>query len=123
MKRFLKVVGIASILSAFAFTTASCSNATQSYADKINNEAKDDDNKYITYEQAKKKLGKECIDITVAIGDSRNGVLVAVKGCKSKEEIQAKIDNGDTVEGIYIVVLNSNCTNASYKTITSKDLK
>ncbi len=123
MKRFFKAVGILGVASVVAFGAASCSNATQKYADKINEEAKDDDKVYITYEQAKKKLGKECIDITIAIGDSRNGVLVAVKGCKSSEEIQTKIDNGEDVEGIYITVLNSNCISASYKKITSSDLK
>ena len=110
MKRFFKVVGVLGVASVVAFSAASCSNATQKYADKIN-------------EQAKKKLGKECIDITIAIGDSRNGVLVAVKGCKSTEEIQAKIENGEDTEGIYITVLNSNCISAAYKNITSSDLK
>ena len=123
MKRFFKVVGVLGVASVVAFSAASCSNATQKYADKINEEAKDDDKVYITYEQAKKKLGKECIDITIAIGDSRNGVLVAVKGCKNAEEIQAKIENGEDTEGIYITVLNSNCISATYKKITSSDLK
>lgn len=123
MKKLVKVIGIASILGAFAFTTASCSHATESYANKINDEAKDDDGEYITYEKAKKALGKECIDVTVTVLGSTNGVLVAVKGCKSSDDIQKKIDDGKEVKGIVITVVNNNCISAAYRTIDTKDLK
>ena len=123
MKKLVKVIGIASILCAFAFTTASCSHATESYANKINDEAKDDDGKYITYEKAKKALGNECIDLTATVLGSTNGVLIAVKGCKTSDDIQKKIDAGEEVKGIYILVVNNNCTSASYKAISTSDLK
>ncbi len=123
MKKLVKIIGIASVLGAFAFTTASCSHATESYANKINDEAKDDDGEYITYEKAKKALGKECIDLTVTVLGSSNGALVAVKGCKSTDDIQKKIDDGEEVKGIVITVLNNNCTSAVYKTISTSDLK
>ncbi len=123
MKRFLKALGVLGVASAFAFSAASCSNATQKYADKINEEAGDDDGKYVTYEEAKKKLGDECIDITVTLLGSTNGVLVACKGVKTQEDLQAKLNNGEEVKGIVITVVNNNCVAATYKTIQTSDLK
>lgn len=124
MKKFTKMFALLGVAGAVAFGCASCtSGVSQKYADQINEEAKDDDGKYVTYDEAKKKLGKNCTDITVALGSSRNGILIAVDGCSSKEDIQKKLDEGKEVKGIVITVLNNNCTAAVYRTITASDVK
>lgn len=127
MKKITKVLGVLAAAGVFSLTLASCSNVTQSYADKINNEAKDDDGKYITYADAKKALGDECIDITVTALGKTSGILVAVKGIKSQEDLEAKLkeaeEKGTEVKGIVITVLANNCTAAVYKALSTSDLK
>lgn len=99
-------------------TLASCSNISQSYADKINEEAKDGDKDYITYDEVNEKLGDEAIDITVF----KTGVIIAVKGIKTKEDLQKKIEEESDVEGIVITFVAGNATAAVYKKITKDDL-
>ncbi|MGM9969373.1 MAG: hypothetical protein ACI35S_03150 [Anaeroplasma sp.] len=94
-----------------------CSNISKSYADKIDKAA--EKKEYITYEQAMDDLGDEAVSIVVA----KTGVIIAVKGCKSLEDIKAKIDDGKTIKGIVITVLLGNCTDAEYREITADDLK
>lgn len=96
-----------------------CSNVSQSYADKINEEAKDDDGVYITLDQVRKDLGDEAVEILLL----NSGLVIAVKGCTSLDQIKEKVDAGEDVEGIVITILNKNATAASYRKITADDLK
>lgn len=124
MKKFLKWSGVVlGCLGLFLFV--GCSRVSQKYADKINNEAKDGDDVYITLEQVLKDLGDEAINLTIGsqIGTKSSGVVIAVKGCKSKEDIQKKLDNNEDVEGLIITILLNNATSASYRKITASDLK
>ncbi len=98
---------------------AACSNINQEYADKINEEAKDDDNEFITLDQVRKDLGDEAVEILVF----NTGVVVAVKDCKSVDDIKAKLDAGEDVEGLVITIVAGNATGAIYRKITASDLK
>lgn len=101
------------------FFLASCSNVTQKYADKINEEAQDGDGEYITLDQVRNDLGDEAVEILIL----NSGVVIAVKGCKSVDDIKAKLDAGEDVEGLVITIVAGNATSATYRKITSSDLK
>lgn len=110
MKRFKKIFGLVGICLAFVVFLASCSNVNQSYADKVNNAYKN--NTSMKYEDVKKDLGDECIDVTT----NQNGVLVAIKGVKAGN-YQEKLQNAkedEKFEFITITVVVGNCTYAHY---------
>lgn len=113
----IKMLAAALVAGVAALGLASCSAVSESYAEKINDAAADKE--YITYDEVKDKLGDEAVDITIA----KTGVIVAVKGCKSIDDIKAKIDEGKDVKGIVITVALGNATGAVFKTITADDLK
>lgn len=117
----LKFLAAMLVAGAAVFTLASCSGISQGYADKINEEAQDDDGKYITYDEVMKKLGDEAVDRTLAVAGSHSGIIYGVKGCKSWEDIQKKIDAGEDVEGLVITILANNATAAAYKKITGNE--
>ncbi|MBR7101006.1 MAG: hypothetical protein IKC74_01840, partial [Clostridia bacterium] len=77
MKKIISLILVAVLL---VCTLASCSNISESYAEKINEAAKEKD--YYTYEEVKDDLGDDIVDITIA----GNGVIIAVKGCSSVED-------------------------------------
>ncbi|MBR7101804.1 MAG: hypothetical protein IKC74_05900, partial [Clostridia bacterium] len=83
----------------------------------INEAAKEKD--YYTYEEVKDDLGDDIVDITIA----GNGVIIAVKGCSSVEDIEAKLEGGDTVKGIVVTVVLGKATGAAYREIKAEDLK
>ena len=104
-------------------TLASCSNATQSYADKINSAA--EKSEYVTYEDAKDALGDELIDLTVTTFGSTGGIIAAVKGF-NKDNYEQKLDEASDetkFDLIVIVVVNGKCTNASFSSITKGEVK
>ena len=114
MKKIISLILVAVLL---VCTLASCSNISESYAEKINSAAKEKD--YYTYEEVKDDLGDDIVDITIA----GNGVIIAVKGCASVEDINAKLENGDTVKGIVVTVVLGKATGAAYREIKAEDLK
>ena len=114
MKKIISLILVAVLL---VCTLASCSNISESYAEKINEAAKEKD--YYTYEEVKDDLGDDIVDITIA----GNGVIIAVKGCASVEDINAKLENGDTVKGIVVTVVLGKATGAAYREIKAEDLK
>ena len=116
MKKFVKVLALLACSLAFVFALASCSNVSQSYADKINEAAKN--NEHISYDDAVDALGDECVDFTLAVLNNHTGALIAVKGVK-KDEYEAKVKNAtaeeaEKLEAIIIVVLLDKCTSATY---------
>lgn len=81
MKKLFK--GLASVLAAFVLlvSLASCSKVSQSYADKINKAV--EDGEALTVEQVQKDLGDEAQSYVIA----GMGVIVAVKGIETKEDL------------------------------------
>lgn len=121
MKKIFKALGAIIASGAVVVSLASCSNVTQDYADKIVEKA--NDSKNYTYEEVMKKLGDEAINGTVEVAGYRVGVIIGVKGIKTKEDLQAKIDAGEDVEGIVVTIANGKATTARYGKINASDLK
>lgn len=117
MKKIFKALGAVIASGAVVVSLASCSNVTQDYADKIVEKA--EDKKNYTYEEVMKKLGDEAINGTIEVA----GYRVGVKGIKTKEDLQAKIDAGEDVEGIVVTIANGKATTARYGKINASDLK
>ncbi len=117
MKKLFK--GLASVLAAFVLlvSLASCSKVSQSYADKINKAAKDGE--ALTVEQVQKDLGDEAQSYLVL----NSGVIVAVKGVKTKEDLEKKIEEEDNVEGLIVTCVLGKATAAAYEDIDLSDLK
>lgn len=121
MKKIFKALGAVIASGAVVVSLASCSNVTQDYADKIVEKA--NDSKNYTYEEVMKKLGDEAINGTIEVAGYRVGVVIGVKGIKTKEDLQAKIDAGEDVEGIVVTIANGKATTARYGKINASDLK
>lgn len=117
MKKIVSLALVCVLLLGCVFALASCGNISESYAEKVNQAAKDGE--AYTIEQIRDDLGEEAVEILFL----NNGVVVAVDGCKSIDDIKAKIDEGKTVKGILITVLAGKATAAVYKEITEEDLK
>lgn len=116
MKKVISAFLSLVLLAGMIFTLASC-NISESYAEKINKAA--EAGEPFTYEQVLEDLGEDAIDITIL----KTGVVVAVKGCSSLDELEDKLDNGEKVEGIVVTIALGKATGAIYKTITEDDLK
>ena len=97
MKKVISAALAVILLVGSIFTLVSC-NISESYAEKINKAA--DAGEHYTYEEVLEDLGEDAVDITVV----KTGVIVAVKGCSSLEDIKAKLDAGDEVKGIVVTV-------------------
>lgn len=97
------------------FLTA-CSGVSQSYADKINEGAVTEE--YISLDDAREKLGDDLIEFIFL----NSGVLIAAKGIETQEELQEKLDAGETVKGIVITVFAGNCISATYREIENDDI-
>lgn len=121
MKKIFKALGAIIASGAVVVSLASCSNVTQDYANKIVEKANDEKN--YTYEEVMKKLGDEAINGTIEVAGYRVGVVIGVKGIKTKEDLQAKIDAGEDVEGIVVTIANGKATTARYGKINASDLK
>ena len=117
-----KIVSLALVCVLMVMALASCSNVSESYAEKINKAA--EDKEFITYEQVIEDLGDDVADITADIPVlGRGGVVISVKGCDSVEDIQAKLDDGKTVKGIIVTIAGGKAISANYTEITEDDLK
>ena len=121
MKKIVSALLVCVLLVGSVFALASCSNITESYAEKINEAAKNDE--HYTYDEVMEDLGDNAVDATVTLLNSTNGLIIAVKGCETTEEIKEKIDAGEEVKGSTVVIVNNKATAADYKVITEDDLK
>ena len=122
MKKIISLALVCVMLMGCVFALASCGNISESYAEKINKAA--EKGEHYSYADVKDDLGDNAIDITIGVGDSfKSGVIVAVKGCETVEDVQAKIDEGKTVKGIVVGIALGKATSAAYKEITEDDLK
>ncbi len=119
MKKTLKLISIMLVLVALCSMVVACSNVSQSYADKINQAVKDGE--AYTLDQVSEDLGDEAIKLVAPIVNT--GVVVAVKGCTSLEEISERIEAGKDVKGIVIVITLGKALAAEYRVITAEDLK
>ncbi len=114
--KFLALV-IATMLCATLFVA--CSKVTQDYADKINEAAKNGN--HYTYDQVMKDLGDGVLDATLGTDGFKSGIVTAVKGCKTKEDVEAKMKSGESYEVIVITFLADKATLAKYEKIEAKE--
>lgn len=117
MKKSIRIIAIAMVAVMLCMALASCSNISESYADKINKAA--DEKEHYTLKEVKEDLGDEAVELTLL--DS--GVVIAVKGCNSVDDIKDQLDEGKTVKGIIVTILAGKATAAKYTEITEDDLK
>ena len=113
----LKRFSLFAVVVAFVLTLASCGKISEKYADKINEAA--EAGEHYDVEKIRKDLGDEAVEILVL----NSGVIVAVKGCESYEDIKTKLDEGKTVKGLLVTVFAGKATGAKYTEITEDDLK
>ena len=116
MKKVISAFLSLVLLAGMIFTLASC-NISESYAEKINKAA--EAGEHYTLEEVLEDLGDDAVEITIL----NTGVVVAVKGCSTLDDIKAKLDAGDEVKGIVVTIALGKATGAIYKTITEDDLK
>ncbi len=117
MKKIVRIVSMLMVVVFIGAALASCSNISQSYADKVNKAA--EDGEAYTSDKVKEDLGENAVEIALM----GTGAIVAVDGCKSLSDIQAKINDGQTVKGIVVTIVLGKATKAVYKEITADDLK
>ena len=115
MKKFYALL-VALVL---VLSLTSCSKVSQKYADKVNKAA--EAGECYTLTQVKEDLGDEAIEIIVPVINT--GVVIAVKGCESYDEIKAQLDEGKETKGIIIVIAGGEAKSADYRVITEEDLK
>lgn len=110
MKKLLSLL----LVLGLALVLVGCGSVSQNYADKVNKKAEDE--KYLTYDQVMKDLGKNPIsDLTAeGFGVGRSGAVTWAKGCKSADDYDKKLDAGKTVKTITVTFLNGKATAASY---------
>ena len=117
MKRIISLVLTAVLLLGCVSVFASCGKISRSYADKINKAY--EDREPLTYTEVKEHLGDDVADLTFL----ESGVIIAVKGCDSWEDIEEMLNDGKTVKGLYVVFALGKATGAEYREITLSDKK
>ena len=106
-----KIVSLLLVCILMVGVLASCGNA--SLAKKINKAAEGDDP--MTYEEVKDALKGTVIDGTMNLNGSRNGTLSVIKGVKDQEdmiEAAKKIQDGKSVKGIIVLIVDGNAVAA-----------
>ena len=73
------------------------------------------------FNQVKEDLGDEAIEIIIPVINT--GVVIAVKGCESYDEIKAQLEEGKETKGIVVVITGGQAASAEYRVITEEDLK
>ena len=118
-----RIVSLALVIVMLVCVLASCGNISESYAEKINKAA--ENKEHYTYSDVVDDLGgkEKVVDLTLTVLGSTNGSVIAVKGCTTWDEIEDKIDDGETVKGIVVVIVNNKAISAEYKEITANDKK
>lgn len=116
MKKFTFVL----ILTLSLLTLVSC--GMESYAKKINKRAEKDD--HITYSEVVKKLGEDkIIDLTTGSDAYASGIIIKVKGVTSVEELEQKINDGETLKGIRVIIVLGKAVSAEYTEIDMSSVK
>lgn len=111
MKKFYALL-VALVL---VLSLTSCSKVSQKYADKINKAA--EAGEYYEIEKIRKDLGDEAVEVIML----NSGFIYAVKGCESWDDIEDKLDEGKTVKGLIITIVNGKATAAKYDEINGKE--
>lgn len=123
MKRIISVFLACMLLMTCVFSLASCfGNINQKYADKVNAAAEKKDP--FTYEKVLEDLGgkEEAIDATIDLGflGGIKGMIIAVKDCKTLDDLKEKVEAEDTIDGLVVTIDNGKATAAEFAAIDAK---
>ena len=112
-----KIISLALVLCILCLTLVGCGKISESYANKINEAAKAGE--HYTYDKVVEDLGDNAVDITVL----KTGVIVAVKGVTTYDELKEKVNSEEDIKGIIVVMVAGKATSAKYDVITADDIK
>ena len=118
MKILKKVLVGLAFCFAFVIVLTSCSNVTKSYSEKINNAYSEHSS--MKYDDVKKDLGDECIDLT----KDQSGLIIAVKGMTAanyKEKLE-KASSTEKFDFLSITVVKGECQHAYFAEATATDI-
>lgn len=91
---------------------ASC-GISKNDADKINKAVEDD--KPMSYEDLKKSYGDPTYDFTAELPVvGRNGVVIWVKGCATKEKVEEKWEKGEKLQALSVLITASKAASATW---------
>ena len=119
MKKSVRLLSMLLVLVTLCLCFASCGKISEKYAEKINKAA--ENKEFYTYTDVIDDLGEEAVDFTDSV--THTGIIIAVKGCKTNDDIKDKIETGEEIKGIIVVFVAGNAISATYKVITEDDLK
>ena len=112
MKKFTKIIALVMVCMLAVAVLVACA-PTQKDADAINQAAKDKDP--WTYEKCVKKFGDPTINVAGSVGSlGVSGIVTWVSGCKTAEDIQKKLDNGEKLSALVVTFLNGKATAAEF---------
>ena len=112
-----KILSLALLLALTLMMLVSCGNISEGYAKKINKAA--EKGEHYTYDEVLEDLG----DGAVTVGTKYLGLVVAVKGCDSVEDIEEKLEDGKTLKGIVVTIAAGKATAAEYTEINEDTFK
>lgn len=117
MKKFTKVCLLFVVLFGM-FLCVGCSKVSQKTVDEINEAAKAKNP--MTWTEVYEKLGPDYLGLSVGDSTKVTGVVWWYDGCKTQEEVNAKLDEGKSVNYVKVTFLLGEATGAEFGTATSK---
>ena len=115
-----KIVTLIMVCVLMVSLLTSCSNVSASYADKVNKAASE--KQHFTYSDVVEDLGDEAVSMVIGTAGYESGIIVAVKGVTTKDELEALVDSGEKVEGLIVVIAIGKATSAKYGVIDEDDI-
>ena len=119
MKKSVRLISFLLLLATLCLCLASCGKISQRYATKLNKAAQNEE--HYTYDEVLEDLGDYAVDLTNPI--THTGIIVAVEGCKTLDDIKDLYDARQKAEGLMITVLAGKVMSATYKEIAESELK
>lgn len=118
MKRLLKCVSVAAMVIGLMFLF-SCSKTDHAYEKRINEfvelvNTSAEKGKPITLNAVKTKLGEDIIEVLIL----NSGYVIAIKDCKTYDELKVKYYLGEDIEGIFVSIQDGKAVFAKYCTHT-----
>lgn len=113
MKKATKVIALVMVCMLALVALVAC-GVSENDAKAINEAAKNKEN--WTYEKCKQKFGTPTYDVSGS-GSYLDvtGWIVWVNGCKTPEEVNEKIKNGESVSALSVQFLNGKAVSAQWK--------
>lgn len=121
MKKFTKVLALTLVAIMCLAFFAGC-GVNENTAERINKAA--EEGKYLTYEELVKSYGEPTVGASLGGGDNIfgvSGVIIWANGCKTADDIEAKLDAGKTVTQLEVMFLNGKATSATYREVTPSE--